>query len=252
MTLSNPRRTGSLWRPLLLSIVFASNGLGQASRPRATLIGIVRDTAGVPVANTRLTTTGLMTLSDSAGRFSIGGLPSGNTAVFVRRLGFEPLDLSVRLLEGRTDSIDVVLTVLAQDLPGMTTTARTIADVRLADFYRHKQTGIGTFLDRMEIERRHAQRISDILRRIPGARVVSDRGGRSGVRMRGSGGGRDCPPDVWIDGVRAAGMSPDDIPLGDVEALEVYRGPAGVPPEMNTRLGNPACGAIVIWTRLPG
>ena len=70
--------------------------------------------------------------------------------------------------------------------------------------------------------------------------------------MGRSGGGRDCPPDIWVDGVRATGMSVDDVPLTDVEALEMYRGPAGLPPEMNNRFGNPACGALVIWTRLPG
>jgi hypothetical protein len=44
----------------------------------------------------------------------------------------------------------------------------------------------------------------------------------------------------------------DDIGIHDVEALELYRGPAGLPPEFNDRLGRPNCGAIVIWTRLPG
>jgi hypothetical protein len=240
----------------MLCVAVAASGLAQAPQApqasQASLIGIVRDTAGAPVANTRLTTAGLLTISDSAGRFNFGVVPSGAMTLLVRRLGFEPLDVSLRVIEGLTNSIDVVITVLPQDLPGMTTFASADMRGRLSDFYRHRQSGIGTFLDRQEIEARRAQRITDILRRLPGTRVAPERSGRSAVRMNRSYGGRDCPPDVWIDGVRAAGLNVDDIPIGDVEALELYRGPAGLPPEMNSRLGNPACGALVIWTRVPG
>jgi hypothetical protein len=52
--------------------------------------------------------------------------------------------------------------------------------------------------------------------------------------------------------VRAPMLGVDDIPLQVIEALEVYRGPSGLPPEFNNRMGNPSCGAIVIWTRVPG
>jgi hypothetical protein len=44
----------------------------------------------------------------------------------------------------------------------------------------------------------------------------------------------------------------DDVPMIDVEAIEIYKGPSALPPELNTRLGNPGCGAVVIWTRVPG
>lgn len=182
----------------------------------------------------------------------LAGLPGGAVTLMVRRLGFEPLDISVNVADGATQSLNVVLTMLAQDLPGMTTRAQTFADVRLRDFYRHRQSGIGYFFDRQEIENKKVQRISDLLRRLPGTRMMSDRTGRATMRMNRSMGGRDCPPDVWVDGVRATGMQVDDVPLGDVEALELYRGPAGLPPEMNSRLGNPGCGALIIWTRLPG
>ena len=46
-------------------------------------------------------------------------------------------------------------------------------------------------------------------------------------------------------------MSIDDVGVHDVEAVEVYRGPSGLPPEFNDRFGHPACGSIVIWTRVP-
>jgi hypothetical protein len=251
--MQNRWRFGSPGQTLLVLLTASTYSWAQAPMPSgATLVGTVRDTTGIPVPLARLRSGGALTISDSVGHFSLGGLPGGAATLFVRRLGFEPLDISLQLTSGVTQSLDVVLTGLPQDLPGLTTSVATLADIRLRDFYRHRQSGIGYFFDRREIESKNAQRISDILRRLPGTRMTPDRAGRQTMRMGRSASGRDCPPDVWVDGVRAQGMSVDDVPLGDVEALELYRGPAGLPPEMNSRLGNPACGALIIWTRLPG
>jgi hypothetical protein len=145
-----------------------------------------------------------------------------------------------------------VLALLAMELPGVTTEADAMRALRLAQFYRHRKGGNGLYFDRPEIEARKVQRLSDLMRRLPGVRIVTDRNGRTVMRMGRAANGRDCPPDMWVDGVRAAFMNVDDIPMVDVEALEVYRGPSALPPELNTRLGNPGCGAIVIWTRVPG
>lgn len=232
-------------------LVLAAPAAAAAQATLASLVGTVKDTAGVPISKARLEVGSTMALSDSTGRFMLPGLPSGSSKLLVRRLGFEPLDVTLDLVAGVTQSLEVVLTFLPQDLPGLTTTASSVADARMQDFYRHRKSGMGYFLDRKEIEEKHVARISDLLRRLPGTRVGSDRSGRQMLRMARNG-IRDCPPDMWVDGVRATGMQVDDLPLSDVEALELYRGPAGMPPELNTRLGNPACGALVIWTRVPG
>jgi hypothetical protein len=235
------------WGALAVSTALASTASAQA-----TLIGHVRDTSGVPVGLAQISSSGVRTLSDSGGRYLLSGLPSGKVAVNVRRLGYEPRDTSVELVRGRMDTLFVVLMILPRELPGVNAEAYAFSHARLADFYRHRQSGIGHFYDRQEIEERRATRISDILRRLPGIRITPDRSGRSVMRMGRTTGGRDCPPDYWIDGVRAAFLNVDDIPLHDVEALEIYKGPSGLPPEFNSRFGNPACGAVIIWTRLPG
>jgi len=236
-----------------LVVIATMTVAADAQTPRAGLVGMVRDTAGAPVVSTRLVSSGFVAISDSTGRFFFVGLPAGASILAVRRLGFSPLDVPLRLVSGRTDSVTVVLTMLPAHLPGMTTDVDAFARIYLAEFYRHRQVGIGTFMDRQEIEAKHVNRMSDLMRRLPGTRIGSDRGSRQAtLRMGRSLGGRDCPPDMWVDGVRASGLNVDDIPLGDVEAVELYRGPAGIPPEMNNRLGNPACGALVIWTRIPG
>jgi hypothetical protein len=213
---------------------------------------MVRDTSGAPVVWARVSSAGLLAISDTAGRFALVGLPSGALTITVRRLGFQPRDTSIQLVSGRTDSLLMTLALLPVDLPGVTSEADALARIRLAEFYRHRASADGHFFDRQEIEARRITRISDLLRRLPGVRITNDRAGRSTLRMGRASGGRDCPSEYWVDGIRANFMNVDDFPIVDVEAIEVYHGPAGLPPEYNSRLGSPACGTIVIWTRIPG
>lgn len=247
--MQNRTRAVLLMAPAAACVMASSPGIAQTP---AGLTGVVRDTAGAPLAAVQVTSSGLRTYTDSAGRFQFTALPGGIVGVQVRRLGYEPRDTSVTLAGGITDSLLVVMAILPVDLPGMSTAAQADAHRRLADFYRHRASGQGYYFDRREIEERRVTRISDLLRRLPGIRMNTDRSGRGVLRMGRTAGGRDCPPDFWIDGIRAAGLNVDDLPLTDVEALEVYKGPSGLPPELNNRFGNPACGAVVIWTRLPG
>jgi hypothetical protein len=234
------------------SLALASSTQAQSSLGAGRLIGAVRDSGGVPVPSAQVSSSGLRTITDTEGRFILPGLPYGSIVVNVRRLGFEPRDTSLVLVDGRQDSLLVVLIGIPQELAGITTEAETRARRWLAEFHRRRQGNSGTFLDRQEIEKRNVHRISDLMRRLPGVRITVDRSGRQQLRMGRAVGGRDCPPDFWIDGVRASGLNVDDVPLTDVEALEIYKGPSAIPPELNSRTGNPGCGAVVIWTRVPG
>ena len=46
----------------------------------------------------------------------------------------------------------------------------------------------------------------------------------------------------WVD------LGTPDIP----KAIEFYSGPATIPPQFAPRFNSYTCGAVVIWTRLPG
>jgi hypothetical protein len=245
-----PCRLGSLSRALLLCAAVAQGAAAQV-RP-AILKGSVKDSSGNAVSAVQLSIFGLRALTDSDGRFVFGNLPMGTGTLAVRRLGYAPLSMPVTVAEGRTDTLALILAVTARELAGITTEAQSLMDVALADFYRHRRQGNGHFFERADFENKNYHRISDLMRRIPGTRIVTDRAGRTALRMGRALSGRDCPPDFWIDGVRAPMLGVDEIPLEDVQALEVYGGPSGIPPEMNSRMGNPGCGAVVIWTRVPG
>lgn len=218
-----------------------------AQAGRGALVGRVRDSAGTPIASAQVTSADRRTLTDTTGWFALDGLPTGSVVIRVRRLGFEPRDATVTLAAGRRDSVLVMLVALPVELEGVRSEATRLV---LLDFHRHKQSGGGRYFDREQIEAFNASLTSDILRRLPGIELRPNRNGRFELRMRRAAG--NCPPDFWIDGVRAPFLNIDDIPLNDIEALEVYNGPAGLPPEYLNRFGNPACGAVVIWTRVPG
>lgn len=230
-------------------LALMASGTALEGQARAGIAGTVRDTVGAPIAMAQVSVFGARTLSDSAGRFAISGLEPGITTLTIRRLGYAPLETRLRLAGDHVDSLDVTLVALVTTLPTLATDAEAAERAHLAGFYRRREIGNGFFFNRRELDSTHVMRISDVMRRLPGVRLIPDRAGRQQMRMSRSG---NCPPDFWIDGQRAPFLNVDDLPLRDVQAIEVYRGASGVPPEFNNRLGNPACGVIVIWTRLPG
>jgi hypothetical protein len=61
-----------------------------------------------------------------------------------------------------------------------------------------------------------------------------------------------CPPQYYVDGIMLTGYNIDDMPVSDVEAIELYSGIAGLPAEYARARGNRDCGTVAIWTRIPG
>jgi hypothetical protein len=226
-----------------LLLISAAPGMVR-SQMSGSLTGVVRDSAGAPVAHAQLSMRGTRATSDSLGRYRLAAVPAGFDTLSVRRVGFAPFASGLDVAGGAERVFDVYLRAVPGVLPQVTTLADSADRIYLADFYRHRDGGTGVFLNRREIEAKKALRTSDILRRLPGMRFVTDRGGRTQLRMSRS----NCAPDYWIDGQRAPLLNVDDVPLQDIEALEVYRGESGMPPELNNR-GNRECGAVVIWTR---
>jgi len=184
--------------------------------------------------------------TDTDGRFSFPGVSPGAYGVRVVRLGYESLDHRVQLPAQAEVEIDIQLSPEAVALePVVVETARRSALAR-SGFFERQRRGFGNFLTRAEIEDRNPYFVSDLLRRIPGVRMSTGRGTTGELAtMRGG-----CRPDVFLDGMRM--MPPfaldDHIRVQDVEAMEVYRGPAA-PAEYTATSG---CGSIVIWTRSPG
>jgi hypothetical protein len=67
-----------------------------------------------------------------------------------------------------------------------------------------------------------------------------------------SGSRAGCAPNLWIDGQLALDMEIDDVPAGDVEAIELYENWTSTPVQFSKASNNIPCGTIVLWTRVPG
>ena len=144
--------------------------------------------------------------------------------------------------------------------------------LRTVGFYERAGAGFGHFIGPEEVERRHAQSISDLVRRVPGVRAM--RGivlfTRRDDRMLEDENGTPlhaCEPNVWVDGVQMTKALPskwetpsyrverDDYGQGldeymnvlDVAAIEVYTRASSTPLQWGGLNGS--CGTIVIWTR---
>jgi TonB family protein len=219
------------------------------TQPRGTIVGTVRDSAGVPVAAAQVESgPRLSTMTDSAGGFSLAGIPIGPVVLTVRRIGFAPLvtywDLgSITLsLELRIHAFPTVLpTVYAQARPEP-------FDARLAGFNARRKSGLGYYITRTQIDSLNTYRMTDVLRRLPGVRPYTMRGALgTSVTLAGS----RCPPLVMVDGFPAALGSFDlnMIDLTTVEGIEVYEQGSTVPPELAGPFGMEACGVIAIWSR---
>jgi hypothetical protein len=216
------------------------------------LVGLIRDSAGnrIPLAEVRARGNVLVARSDDSGRFNVVQMPAGARGVYVRRLGFTPTRMLITPSAGTTDSIVVILVAVATSLPSVLAMERrdSISKSVLAEFWARRARGFGKFVTRDDIERRGGMRFTDLVRAVPSVRVLHMHG-RSELRFTQSR-IRDCPPQYWVDGIPIQHGSADEFTPDNVEAIELYSGPATTPPQFVTR--GMTCGTIIVWSRLPG
>ena len=216
--------------------------------------GVVVDSTGKPVGEVALSIIVIhqATRTDDHGHFALPGVPKGDVEISVRRIGYEPQLVRFVVSGGPADSIRVVISELPEVLEAVTVSAaERHRRQRIEDFYWRRARGIGTYVTREEILKRRASVPSDVLRTAKGIQFVRTRTG-TGIRFSSAAGARaGCVPMIWIDGQRAPGMEIDEIPLNDIEGIELYNGPSTTPAEFWQANGT-QCGTIVVWTRLPG
>ncbi|MEO7822309.1 MAG: carboxypeptidase regulatory-like domain-containing protein [Gemmatimonadaceae bacterium] len=231
------------------------SGATRQSEP-GVLRGYVYDENGAPVpgVSVRLPGSSYTGLTDEAGRFLIRGVHAGRYSVEARALGFSPLEASVSLQAGDTAKVNFVLNRSVTTLSRVLTIGEPSAFERTSGFGERRGRGNGLFFDRVSIERRGSQRITDLVRGAPGFTLqpVFNRWGQSyDVRMDRVvvAGANACQIDYYLNGNQytpsSAGID-HDFPAQQVEAVEVYR-PSEVPAQFSGQRSR--CGVIVIWTR---
>jgi hypothetical protein len=176
----------------------------------------------------------LMGFADATGGIVVGG---GQTLELEVRLSLQPIELE-----------PIVVEASRMDLGG-----GILGDVR-----RRAQRGWGTVLLREDLESRRAvaTRVTDLLQGFAGVHVQGSTARNLAIYLRVPG----CGPLVYLDGVKvtrgaratafSAAEALNQVHPMDIEAIEIYRGPAQTPGEFLD--SNAACGVILIWTRRGG
>ncbi len=249
-----------------MAVIPLAAAVAGAQQHNAAIVGWIRDSSGTPVANAQIDVVAPIASAhellrvvasgrtNDSGWFALRSLAPTPITVKIKRFGFEPQQFDFTLHPAEVDSVNVTMPQSAPLLEAMRTDAsleRRYKD--LEGFYRRRSKGYGMFITREDIEARHTNTLSDVLRDLPGIRVVRAGTARQGIRFDLSNSKPiDCPPQYWIDGRRVTNAEIDDFPATDVEGIELYSGPASTPLEFAQTSSRYTCGTIVIWSRVPG
>lgn len=216
----------------------------------ASVQGVVRDSAGAPIAgvDVAIAGSGMRSRTNDSGAYRIAGLAPGPATLTARRIGYRAFSEALRLRDGDALRVDIRLSMSAALLSGIQVTApREPYEARLAGFYSRMEHHVGRFVTRERIDRANNANLSALLREIPGVQIGANSMQGRVIRLRGA----DCPPLVFIDGFPASAgeFDLDMIEPQSVEGVEVYSGSASVPPEFSGPRDLDRCGVIAIWSR---
>lgn len=218
----------------------------------AILVGRVVDSTGAGLTGAEITVQKLdriYSLSGDSGAFRVTGLPAGTVVFNVRRIGYEAATFTAVLKAGKTHRSNFTLSATAQTLPTVAVADTAVQSHWLDSFNAKKVSGRGTFITRADIVRRNARTGIDVIRTVPGIRIISQRGGQTNRVVMTRTQNRTCSPTMYLHGLPYSGTM-DDFSADDIEALEIYVGISEIPPEYD-RNERGICGVIVVWTRDP-
>ncbi len=254
------RRVGLKVRRALLVLPFLLTGLwttasaqepAEDSPPRTGPYVFIASTfdavTGDPIegAFAAVMGTDQFAVTDRNGSFRIEGIPAGQQAIKIWRLGYQATLFSVRFDSVVANVLDapIVLTPIPVQMPEVVVEAdRTrLVTGPMRQFYRRRSQGLGWFMTREQIQERAAPEFIDIIRLVPGADIQYLGNLQSTIRLVPT-----CGPIYFLDGVMTNERLVMTLEPEHLQGIEVYNRVATVPPEFNV-MGS-SCGVIVVWT----
>ena len=251
------------WCRSLVGAALLGSQLFRAPSPHTvfgTVDGLVADSSLAPIdgALVEVVATNVQVRTQSSGRFRVVKLPVGAYRLLVRKPGYEPVSNVVEVRENDTTRVTYVLRPAVIVLDTAIVIGQREPD-RLAGFAERQAHSIGgRFITRADIAKQAPTEITDLLRRVNGVAVadsdhvliaISSRGMKTAI-VQGHVVPVQCVIPVMVNGFLTDARFPmNSISPNDVHGIEVYVGPASIPPEFNGARTDTFCGLIVIWTR---
>ncbi|MFI5245466.1 MAG: carboxypeptidase regulatory-like domain-containing protein, partial [Gemmatimonadales bacterium] len=235
-------------RALVELLVF---GPGGAPLPGATL------ELAAPGGATRTVVTG------PAGRALIPDVAPGLLRVRARRIGFKPGQLAVTVEAGRNTVPILLSDAVTPSLDTVRIVGGKRVTARLDEFETRYMNKLATAsFNRDDILKVNPVETWQMLSRVPSVKFIpfGKTGGLFPVSARGMmvnmSGAMPCFMSVMVDGLLMQPDPPDSavdlrrLPAPDeIHGIEVFAGPANIPPQYNGAGGDKTCGLIAIWTR---
>jgi hypothetical protein len=204
----------------------------------------------VPSVSVRIVNTMLARLTNGDGKFFFERIPIGDYNLQVEHLAYTAIST---LLKVRDDDLDAQIRLTPAAIPLQPITVMAFSRrLERAGFYERQKRGMGTFIGRKQVDAMKVQTASDLLRFVPGVRIVPQ-AMRRNVPRNTTGGRGNCRFRFILDGTRTLGdFEMDYVAPGAIEGVEVYNGLAEIPALFRPVMDGPGsatCGVIAIWTR---
>ncbi|HEX6939451.1 MAG TPA: carboxypeptidase-like regulatory domain-containing protein [Longimicrobiales bacterium] len=221
--------------------LLAAAALCLAAAPAAAQVvrgTVVEATTGTPIGQAEVVLVDdggkerRRVITDTHGLFLLEAPEAGRYTLAVRRIGFVAVQTPVvDVSESEAVAVEIRMSAEAIPLePLVVVQRRWYGIARLDEFYRradwNSKLGRGRIYYRDDIE--HYASLRHLFAMVPQ--------------------GRSCPMQILVDGLPISEMEELDAFAhpDDVEGVEIYRGPAQVPPEY-AHLAT--CGIALVWTR---
>ncbi len=224
--------------------------------------------AGAPIADAAVNVGAITARTDSAGVATIVGLQQGDYVLRARRIGHVAgaVRAPARCDGAAGAPVELRLATLVQSLAPVVVRGDQPRRYTgpMAGFWERRDRGDGFFFTAVDIDRRNAQRMNDIIRTVPGwGRNQNQRNADALVRgtaVRMGAMTRDqanlsaatkCFPTVVVDGMAATltELSLEGIDPRSLAGIEVYVDGSRTPSEFWGTAGQGRCGVVALWSR---
>jgi len=245
-------------------VLLLRSGLPINAEAQGSIAGrVLSDSTRLPIlaADLIVAGTGRQAVTDSAGRFVLRRLPSGNIVLITRAFGFRPDTSRVELFDDESVSREVLLkrSVTTLGEVRVRDSAPVFIPAKLREFTDRRRASVGGhFLDSTVIAKWEGRRTGDLLSTVSGVDVRRVRSAAYLIGSRappslvaGPNARPTCFMDIYVDGAPVAlannAFDVNSLGLNHIAAIEVYSGPANTPPQYNRT--SKGCGVVLIWTR---